>query len=56
MVSIQLYAFGQITPDTSMQNRPDSIIQPGPDTTVETFTDKTISLNQEVYKLIGLGV
>jgi len=51
MMSIQLYAFGQITPDTSMQNKPDSTIQPGPDTTVQTFTDKTIPHNQEVYKL-----
>lgn len=48
-VSIQLYAFGQITPDTSMRNRTDSIILP--DTTVQIFTDKTIPHSQEVYQL-----
>jgi membrane-associated phospholipid phosphatase len=51
LTGIQLYAIGQITPDTSMQNRQDSTIQPAPDTTVQTFTDKTIPHNQEVYKL-----
>ena len=51
MMSIQLYAFGQITPDTSMRNRRDSTIQPGPTTTVQTFADKTISHSGEVYKL-----
>jgi membrane-associated phospholipid phosphatase len=51
LTGIQLYTLGQITPDTSMQNRQDSTIQPAPDTTVQTFTDKTIPHNQEVYKL-----
>ena len=51
MISIQVYAYGQIIPDTSMQNKQDSIIQPAQDTSVQAFPDKTIPHNQEVYKL-----
>ena len=51
MISIQLYAFGQITPDTSMQNKPDSTMLVSPDTTAQTFTNEKPSANQEVYKL-----
>lgn len=51
MISIQLYAFGQITPDTSMQNKQDSTIQSAQDTSVQAFPGKAIAHNQEVYKL-----
>jgi membrane-associated phospholipid phosphatase len=51
LAAIQLYAFGQVTPDTSIHSKPDSTIQPALDTTVQTLTDKTIPHNHEVYKL-----
>ncbi len=51
MISIQFYAFGQITPDTSMQNKQDSTIQPEQNTSVQAFPDKTITHSQEIYKL-----
>ena len=57
-MSIQLYAFGQTTPDSTRQNRPDTILQNNPDssmqiiadTAVQTFKEK-FPKNQEVYKL-----
>lgn len=51
MISIQLYAIGQTTADTSMQNKPDSTMLVTPDSTVQPFTNEKPSANQEVYKL-----
>lgn len=51
MISIELYASGQTTPDTTIQNQTDSTIQNIPESSIQNFTDKNISGNQEVYKL-----
>ena len=51
MISIQLYAVGQTTPDTTVQNDPQLTTPVDTDTTVQTFNFKNPSRNGEIYKL-----
>lgn len=51
VISMQLYAVGQTTSDTTMQNNPDSNMLVSPDTSMRTFSNENPSRNGEVYKL-----
>lgn len=49
LISIQLYAFTQTTPDSSMQNRIDTGFQNGPDSSIPIFAAKKPPLRHQVY-------
>ncbi len=53
MISMQLHAFGQTTPDTTMNAQPDSVMQTDADTTAPpaTLTQEKPPYSDEVYKL-----